>query len=104
MFIVSKRNIVIPGERGRAGASIPKDFAGEIPDCVGENAYFKMLVEDGKILLPEKAEKKSREKAEKTKAPAKKGKKKAEKPEEPEKAQEAEASGELDVPPQPPED
>ena len=95
MFIVSKRNIVIPGERGRAGASIPKDFAGEIPDCVGENAYFKMLVEDGKILLPEKAE---------TKAPAKKGQKKAEKPEEPEKAQEAEASGELDVPPQPPED
>jgi len=51
MFIVSKRNIIIPGGKDREDVSIAKDFVGEVPDWVGKTAYFKALAADGKIVL-----------------------------------------------------
>ena len=52
MFIVSKRNILLPSPDGSQVVPIQKDFIGEIPDWAAETAYFKGLVKDGKIGVP----------------------------------------------------
>nr|WP_325301100.1 hypothetical protein [uncultured Oscillibacter sp.] len=53
MFIASKNHILIPGADGREAVRIPRGFVGSIPDWVGGTAYFKALVQCGKITLPE---------------------------------------------------
>ena len=50
MFIVSKRNIILPGPDGQK-LHIPKDYMGEIPSWAAKSDYFKALVKDGKIIV-----------------------------------------------------
>jgi len=71
MFIASKRNIIIPGGKGREDVTLVKGFVGEAPDWISETAYFKALVKDGKITLSETSQVKGRKKAEKAAKPAK---------------------------------
>lgn len=50
MFIVSKRNIILPGPDGHK-FRIPKDYMGEAPAWAAKSDYFKALVKDGKIVI-----------------------------------------------------
>ena len=52
MFIVSKRNIILPSLDGSRAFPISKGYVGEIPDWAAETAYFAELVRDGKIGAP----------------------------------------------------
>lgn len=49
MFIMSKRNLIIPC--GAEKFSAPAGYVGNIPDCFAETPYFKALVADGKIVI-----------------------------------------------------
>lgn len=53
MFISSNHNIVIPSPDGSVAHPIPKGYVGNVPDWVGETAYFRALVKDGKISVPD---------------------------------------------------
>lgn len=53
MFISSNRNVVIPSPDGSVAHPIPKGYVGNVPDWVGETAYFRALVKDGKISVPD---------------------------------------------------
>jgi len=50
-FIVSNRNIVIPGPAGAEPCRLTRGYMGPVPDWVPKTAYFKALVSDGKIVL-----------------------------------------------------
>ena len=50
MFVLSKRNIVIPGPRGVGPIRLTRDGIAEVPDWVVETDYFKALVAEGKIV------------------------------------------------------
>lgn len=52
MFIVSRRNIILPSPDGKTSFRVSKDFVGEIPDWATETNYFRALVADGKIGVP----------------------------------------------------
>lgn len=51
MFVVSKRNIIIPSPDGSQAFRLPKDFMGDVPAWVSDSPYFKGLVSDGKIIV-----------------------------------------------------
>lgn len=51
MFVVSKRNIIVPNQDRSVEFHIPKDFMGEVPAWVSESPYFKSLVKDGKVIV-----------------------------------------------------
>lgn len=51
MFVVSKRNIIVPNQDRSVEFHIPKDFMGEVPTWVSESPYFKSLVKDGKVIV-----------------------------------------------------
>ena len=53
MFIVSKRNIMLPSADGAQSFFVSLDFVGDIPDWAAETAYFRALVAVGKIAVPE---------------------------------------------------
>ncbi len=53
MFILSKRNIELPSPDGSAKHRVDKGFVGSIPDWAADTAYFRALVKDGKIVVPE---------------------------------------------------
>lgn len=57
MFILSKRNIILPSPDGSQTVRVTRDFLGDIPDWAAETEYFKALVSDGKIVLSEKTDK-----------------------------------------------
>lgn len=63
MFIASKNNILIPGGKDRDDVRISRGFVGEVPDWVGGTAYFKALVQCGKIRLSEDSKAKKRSKS-----------------------------------------
>lgn len=50
MFIVSKRNIILPGPDGQK-FHIPRDYVGEVPAWAAKTDYFKALVKDQKIII-----------------------------------------------------
>ena len=64
MFIVSKRNIIVPSNDGRESRFIPKGYVGNVPEWVTETNYFAELVNDGKISVSESKKEKDIEKAE----------------------------------------
>lgn len=72
MFIVSKRNIVLPSGDGGRAYPVAKGFMGEIPGWAAETAYFAALVRDGKIGVPET--KKDRDVAEAAEKPVRRRK------------------------------
>ena len=56
MFILAKRNIIIPSpETGMKPVVLKKDGFATVPDWAAETAYFKALCADGKIVATETA-------------------------------------------------
>ena len=53
MFVVSKRNIVLRSADGSQAYPVAKGYIGEIPDWAAETEYFRDLVRDGKLGVPE---------------------------------------------------
>ncbi|MDY4080921.1 MAG: hypothetical protein SOY97_04755 [Candidatus Metalachnospira sp.] len=66
MFIVAKRNIVVPSNDGKESYFIPKGYIGNVPEWVGDTKYFEELVMDCKISISESKKDKDIEKAEET--------------------------------------
>lgn len=71
MFVVSKRNIIIPSPDGSQAFRLPKDFMGDVPAWVSDSPYFKGLVSDGKIIVSNSKSDKSLEASAKAAAEAK---------------------------------
>lgn len=70
MFVVSKRNIIIPSPDGSQAFRLPKDFVGDVPAWVSDSPYFKGLVSDGKIIVSNSKSDKSLEASAKAAAEA----------------------------------
>lgn len=70
MFVVSKRNIIIPSTDGSQAFRLPKDFMGDVPAWVSDSPYFKGLVSDGKIIVSNSKSDKSLEASAKAAAEA----------------------------------
>lgn len=51
MFIMAKRNLVLPSADSTQHHRVQRDFVGEIPDWATKTRYFDRLVKDGKILI-----------------------------------------------------
>ena len=52
MFIMARRNIELPSSDSTQIHRVAKGFVGDIPDWAADTAYFRALVEDGKIVVP----------------------------------------------------
>lgn len=50
MFVLSKRNLILPSPDGSRSIRVRQDYVGEIPDWAAQTAYFSALVADGKIV------------------------------------------------------
>lgn len=57
MFVMSKRNIILPSPDGTASVRLVRDFVGEIPEWAAQTEYFRALVADGKIVPTSKSDK-----------------------------------------------
>ena len=53
MFVVSRRNIVLPGPNGER-FRMEKDYMGPVPAWAEDSAYLKALAADGKVILSER--------------------------------------------------
>lgn len=65
MFVLSKRNIVIPTPDGSTAVALRRDVMTEIPDWAVKTAYFQELVNDGKIVPSGISDKETQKAAEK---------------------------------------
>ena len=63
MFIMCKRNIIIPSPDGKISKKLYKGYVGSVEDWVTKTDYFKALVADKKIIVTETAKDKDLEKA-----------------------------------------
>lgn len=93
MFIMAKRNIRLPSADGSLSHKVQRDFVGNIPDWATKTRYFKRLVSDGIIVVPESKKDKNLQDADEKPVEIRRGKKK-EARKEPEEAAEAEESAE----------
>lgn len=50
MFVVSKRNIILPGPDGEK-FHMPRDYMGPVPAWAEDSAYLKALAADGKVII-----------------------------------------------------
>lgn len=50
MFVLSKRNIVIPAPDGSAAVRLARGQMSTVPDWAAETEYFRALVADGKLV------------------------------------------------------
>ena len=50
MFVLSKRNIVIPASDGSAAVRLARGQMSTVPDWAADTPYFKALVADGKLV------------------------------------------------------
>lgn len=57
MFVMSKRNIILPSPDGTASVRLVRDFIGEIPEWAAQTEYYRALVADGKIVPTSKSDK-----------------------------------------------
>lgn len=53
MFILSKRNVLFRTSDGAKTHLVRRDFIGNVPDWIGQTRYFRQLVADGVIAVPE---------------------------------------------------
>ncbi len=53
MFILCKRNILFRTPDGAQTHLVSRDFVGNVPDWIGQTRYFRQLVADGVIAVPE---------------------------------------------------
>lgn len=63
MFILAKRSVLLPSRDHSQAFPVARGFAGEIPDWAADTRYFKELVQDGKIVVPESRRDKDLQKA-----------------------------------------
>lgn len=50
MFVVSQRNIILPGPNGEK-FPMPKGFMGSVPSWAENSAYLQALAADGKVII-----------------------------------------------------
>lgn len=50
MFVLSKRNIILPAPDGSAAVRLARGQMAELPDWAEETDYFRGLVRDGKLV------------------------------------------------------
>lgn len=50
MFVVSKRNILLPGPDGET-FHMPRDYVGPVPAWAEGSAYLRALASDGKVII-----------------------------------------------------
>lgn len=66
MFVLAKRNIILPGNApGVQPVVLKKDLFATVPDWAADTAYFKALVADGKIVTTDHSDKAVQDAAEK---------------------------------------
>lgn len=63
MFIMSKRNIIIPSPDGKTSKKLYKGYVGPVENWVAQTDYFKSLVKDKKIIVTETTKDNELEKA-----------------------------------------
>lgn len=63
MFIMSKRNIIIPSPDRKMSKKLHKGYVGVVEDWVTKTDYFKDLVADKKIIITETTKDNELEKA-----------------------------------------
>ena len=51
MFVLPKRNIILPSPDGSKTVRVRRGVLDTIPDWAAETAYFKALVAEGKIVV-----------------------------------------------------
>lgn len=65
MFVLSKRNLLLPSPDGSQTFRVMRDFVGEIPAWAAKTSYFDALVKDGKIVVTNRSDKSVQSAAEK---------------------------------------
>lgn len=65
MFVLSKRNIILPAPDGSAAVRLARGQMTEIPDWAAETDYFRGLVRDGKLVPTDTCDKAAQEADEK---------------------------------------
>ena len=53
MFILAKRSVILPSSDGSRKYAVPRGYTGEIPDWAADTNYFRALVAEGKLSVPE---------------------------------------------------
>lgn len=53
MFILCKRNVLFRTSDGAQTHLVRRDFIGNVPDWIGQTRYFRQLVADGVIAVPD---------------------------------------------------
>lgn len=53
MFILCKRNVLFRTPDGAQTYLVRRDYVGNVPDWIGQTRYFRQLVADGVIAVPE---------------------------------------------------
>ena len=74
MFVLSKRNIILPSPDGTAAVRLARGCMCTIPDWAAETEYFRALVADGK-LVPTGMSDKDTQAADEKKVKTRRGKK-----------------------------
>lgn len=65
MFVLSKRNIIIPAPDGSTAVRLARGQLAEVPDWAEKTDYFQALVADGKIVPTDKSDKSTQQAADK---------------------------------------
>ena len=65
MFVLSKRNIILPAPDGSADVRLRAGRRETVPDWAAETPYFKALVRDGKIVPTDTSDKSTQTAADK---------------------------------------
>lgn len=73
MFVLPKRNIILPSQDGSTSVRLRAGLMETVPDWAAETPYFKALVKDGKI-VPSNASDKSAQAAAEKKVRTRRGK------------------------------
>ncbi|MBS5651863.1 MAG: hypothetical protein KH231_07890 [Dialister sp.] len=50
MFVLSKRNLILPAPDGSSVVRLARDMMADIPDWAAKTDYFRALVADGKVV------------------------------------------------------
>ena len=65
MFVLCKRNVIIPAPDGSTAVALRRDVMTDIPEWAAQTNYFQALVRDGKIVPTGTSDKESQKAAEK---------------------------------------
>ena len=65
MFVLSKRNIIIPAPDGSTAVRLAREQLAEVPDWAVKTEYFQALVADGKIVPSGRSDKSAQAASEK---------------------------------------